>query len=45
MGHGSFSNGNTSITERLVDLRNATVSGIAQGTNQSNHIQTELPMG
>jgi hypothetical protein len=44
MCHSPFSDWNASITESLVDLRNAPVRGIPQRTNQSNHVQAELAM-
>jgi hypothetical protein len=42
MGHGSFSDRNPSITESLMDFRNAPMRGVAQRANQSDHIQAKL---
>jgi len=42
MGYGPFSDLNASLTESLMDFRNAPMSGVAQRANQSNHIQTKL---
>jgi hypothetical protein len=44
MRHGSFGNWNASITESLMDFRDAPVRDIAERANQSNHIQAKLPM-
>lgn len=42
MRDGPFSDTQAPITERLMDFGNASVGGIAQRANQSNHIQTKL---
>jgi len=37
MGHGSFGDQNASVTESLMDFRNASMSGVAQRANQGDH--------
>lgn len=45
MGHGPFGDWNPSITEHLMDFKNTSVSGVAQGANQSNDVQAKLAVG